>query len=478
MKIAIIESVASSPHLETAGEVALSLKKKNKVHFFWAGYNLPWNDWDLPLYLKIFGGSYKKKVDKFKNSLSKNGIEIDEPLININYKKIHIWSNNFRGNLSSLKKYKYDDNHLGAGAASSIISYLKNEKVNTKKYNKEIYHLLFSAAIVYERAKSYLNENNFSRIYTFNNRFATCYPIICAANKLQIKTIRHERGSTLKKYELYKKDVHNLELTKKNFDYYWRKNTKLNKVIKSRKYFYNKIKGVITSDRHSSSYITDQIKGYLPKLPKKRIITFFTSRDYEKASIVDMEFDQFKAFKKFNKVANKFKDIHLVIRVHPSLSNKKSYDDDEWMKFSNSSTTVIKSYEKYDSYSLLFKSDIVFTYTSSIIVESSFFGLPSVSLGEFWWSGLGIVEEPKSSKDLRKILSKKKKFRKSNMLNCLKIANYFLNYGIKFKYYSPQTWTNGKFLGKNISWKPDYIIFLEKIGFINLIKKLFHIFSK
>ena len=83
MKIAIIESVASSPHLETAGEVALSLKKKNKVHFFWAGYNLPWNDWDLPLYLKIFGGSYKKKVDKFKNSLSKNGIEIDEPLINV-----------------------------------------------------------------------------------------------------------------------------------------------------------------------------------------------------------------------------------------------------------------------------------------------------------------------------------------------------------------------------------------------------------
>ena len=53
------------------------------------------------------------------------------------------------------------------------------------------------------------------------------------------------------------------------------------------------------------------------------------------------------------------------------------------MKYSNKNTTVIKSYEKFDTYSLLFKSDIVVTYTSSIIVESAYFGLPSVSLGEF-----------------------------------------------------------------------------------------------
>mgnify|MGYP007000446675 CR=1 len=36
MKIAIIESVASSPHIETAGEIALSLKKNNHVSFFWS----------------------------------------------------------------------------------------------------------------------------------------------------------------------------------------------------------------------------------------------------------------------------------------------------------------------------------------------------------------------------------------------------------------------------------------------------------
>ena len=473
MKIAIIESVASSPHIETAGEIALSLKKNNHVSFFWSGYNLPWNDWDLPFYLKLLGGSYNSKIKKFKKILSYQGIIIDEPILNIDYDKIFRWSNSFNGNLKSLKKYKYDGSYLGAGAASSIISYLKNEKVDIKKYDKEIKNLLLSSAIVYERTKKYLKRNKFDRIFTFNNRFATCYPIICAANNLNIKIIRHERGSKKNRYELYDKDVHNLEVTKANFNYYWKKNKNKNKLSNSNKFFYDKLKGINLNNKLTKSYISNQTKGYLPKLPKnKRIVTFFTSRDYEKASIVDMEFDQFKIFKKFKKIVSNFNDIHLVIRVHPSLSKHKSYDDEEWMSFSKKNITVIQSYEKYDTYSLLFRSDIVVTYTSSIIVESAFFGLPSISLGEFWWTGLKITEEPNNLHSLSKMLSNKYKFRKSNKLNCMKIANYFLNYGIKFKYYSPETFTRGKFLDKYISWKPYYIILLEKIGFLNLMKKI------
>ena len=76
------------------------------------------------------------------------------------------------------------------------------------------------------------------------------------------------------------------------------KNKKFNKIPKSKKYFLNKRIGVDVNNKSSKSYISNQIKGYLPELPKnKRIVTFFTSRDYEKASIVDMEFNQFKVLK-------------------------------------------------------------------------------------------------------------------------------------------------------------------------------------
>ena len=115
----------------------------------------------------------------------------------------------------------------------------------------------------------------------------------------------------------------------------------------------------------------------------KRIVTFYSSRDYEKASLVNQEFDQMKAFLNLKKIINKFKDIHLVVRVHPTLQQNKSDDDEEWLKFKDKNTTIIKSNEKIDSYSLMFKSDIVITYTSSIIVEAAYFDKPSISLGNF-----------------------------------------------------------------------------------------------
>lgn len=477
MKVAIIESVPATPHLETAGEIALRLKKKKlEVSFCWVGFDLKWNDWELGFLPKLLGGSYEKKLLEFTNILKSKGINIDRLYFSINKKKIFDWSNNFKGNLKELKKYSYDNKLLGAGVASSIISHLKNENVDTKKNETKIQNLLYSSAIVYERTKKYLKLNKPDKIFTFNNRFATCYPIICAAEKLKIPIIRHERGCNIFKYELFEKDVHDLDLTRKNFDFYWKKNKNKNKKSKARNYFIKKLKGQNNENFLFSNFTSNQIKDHLPYLPNnKRIVTFFTSRDYEKASIVNMKFNQFKNFKKFKKIVDTFDDIHLIIRVHPSFADKKSYDDDEWKKFSGKNTTVIQSFENYDSYSLLFKSDIVVAYTSSIIVESAFFNKPSISSGKFWWSGLNIVEEPNNLNELKKILKKNYYFKKKNKIGCMKIANYFLNYGINFKFYKPLTSTTGKFLGEYLTWKPNYFIFFEKIGFFKLIKnKLFN----
>ena len=38
MKILIIESIWVKPHLETAGEIALDLKKKETKYFFFMGW--------------------------------------------------------------------------------------------------------------------------------------------------------------------------------------------------------------------------------------------------------------------------------------------------------------------------------------------------------------------------------------------------------------------------------------------------------
>ena len=61
-KYLIIETFPFTPHIEAAAEIAINLKKKNKVYFFWCGYDLPWKDWELPWYKKMLFFSYEKKI--------------------------------------------------------------------------------------------------------------------------------------------------------------------------------------------------------------------------------------------------------------------------------------------------------------------------------------------------------------------------------------------------------------------------------
>ena len=469
MKILIIESIGATPHLETSGEIALREKKKgNEVIFSWIGNNLPWNDWQLNWAYRFIGGSYEKKLNDFCNILKKNKIDVENFDEKIDLFKIEKWAKKFRGNLKQLKKYKYDGCNLGTSVASSLISKFKNININTNKKINKVYPLLYSSALIYERAKSKINFIKPKKIFTFNNRFATTYPIIAAAEKFNIAISIHERGSDINKFEIYEKNVHDINLIKKSIDKYWRLNKQQSKITKAKKFFLNKVSGKTLNKKNMINFTNNQIKNYLPKLPSnKRIVTFYSSRDYEKASIIDQEYNQMKAFIKLKKIISEFEDIHLVVRVHPTLKNIKSDDDIEWLMFKDKNTTIIQSFEKIDTYSLMFKSDIVITYTSSIIVEASYFYKPTICLGKFWWSGKNITEEPKSELELKKMLKKNYKFKKKNINACLKIANYFLNYGTKFKYYRPINEGKGLFLGKLLSWKPYLILKTE-----GLIKKI------
>ena len=406
--------------------------------------------------------------------LLKKDIKIETCNSVINTKKIKNWSKNFNGNLKALKNYKYDGKYLGMGVASSLISYLKTTNLNIKKNKKRIKSLLFSSCMVYERTKKFLEKQKPDVVYTFNNRFATCYPIICAAEKLNIKVFKHERGSDNSKFEIYKKDVHDMDDIKKKIKYYWLKNKNKFRNQNAKKYFLCKLNRKQDTKTNRIIFNKNQIKGHLPKLPKdKRIVTFFTSRDYEKASLINMKIDQMKAFKKFKKIIDEFNDIYLVIRVHPSFNQKASDDDFEWVKFSGNNTLVIKSFENYDSYSLMFKSELVVSYTSTIIVEAAYFQKKTISLGKFWWSDQNVVEEPKTNNDLRKMLNKDYKFKKKNLMKCLQFANYFLTFGIKYKYYKPLSASKGKFLNEILTWKPKLLIFLEKFEVFNKFIEFF-----
>ena len=125
-KILHIESFPDTPLIDTSTEIALNLKDKNNVNFFWCGYDLPWKDWELSIFKKILGFSFEKKVNIIENILRSKKVNIVDK-IHLSEKKqnyIYKWANNYNKK-KNLKKFLYKQNNvyvnLGISVESSLL---------------------------------------------------------------------------------------------------------------------------------------------------------------------------------------------------------------------------------------------------------------------------------------------------------------------------------------------------------------------
>ena len=84
------------------------------------------------------------------------------------------------------------------GAASSLISFYNNKNPNLNIIKSKVRELLCTSALIYEKSRYIILKHKPDRIITFNNRFASSLPIILAAEQMNIKILRHDRGSNLK----------------------------------------------------------------------------------------------------------------------------------------------------------------------------------------------------------------------------------------------------------------------------------------
>ena len=474
MKILFVETVAAKPHLETAAEIIFNYKKNknNELKFAWLGDNLLWNDWQLPSICGFFRLSYRKRIDNFINFLTNNKIECtnfsNNNLIN-NCNKIENWAKNFKGNLHDLRKYHYKKFPLGEGVASSIISYFRDENIELDKINSYVQQLLISAAIVLERVIKLIIIEKPNTIITFNGRFSICYPIVLAANKMKIKILFHDRGASYDKYEIFKKNIHDHNFRASEIKRYW----KLNKNYKKKTYIGNqhflKRRNREPVDM-GFSFVRHQKKNYLSfnNIKNKRIIVFYTATDYEQAAAV-YDYNQENIFKDFLSIIKNFKDIHLIIRVHPGLNIKNKAEDRKWNKYRSKDITVINSDDKTDTYKLMEIADTIVTYSSRIIIETVYWGKKSISLSNImFYSKLGIGLYPDNKNILKNMLNTNYQYKKIDKKKCLYVGYYFETYGIKYRYYKPNNYFNGSFNKEQFEWKPKVLIFFEKVK-LNLL---------
>jgi hypothetical protein len=474
-KILHIETFPDTPLLDTSCEIALSLKKKNEVNFFWCGYDLPWKDWEINIFKKILGFSFEKKVEIVENILRNNNINVINK-INLSKKCnsfIKKWSETYNQQ-KNLRKFLYPTNNkninLGISVESSLLSKYKNYKF--KNDNEIIKKSLISSAIVFNRSIEVINKIKPTTIITFNNRFAISRPIIEAAKYCNVRIIRHEVGSSQRKYELFLNDVHDVKARCKAIYDYWHKTNK-NQRFKNANDFFSmpyKNKNLINtgSGKIKSFSLNQNEKIILPN--NKKIVTFFTSSNYEYEAISsdfsvltkgkDFQ-DQITALKSLVSVIKKIKNYFLVIRVHPSFKNS-NFENSFWEKYHSRKVKIVKSESKINSFDLMKKSNYVVTYGSTLAVHAAFNNIPSITLRRHVFSCSNVLIEPKNKTELEKIL--RRKITKKTQNKCLPYGNYIMSFGKKFKYFKRDKIFKGYING----------IMINNFGtFVNFVLRLF-----
>lgn len=466
-KILFLEAIAHTPHLETSAEIAIEKAKINsEVFFSWIGYDLPWHDWKIPIYNNILNLNLLNKIKVLEKILSDNNVRLGKK-INLSESKnilINNWSKKCPNDYENLLDYKYKNVYLGSGVVSSLTSYLKQHKFSIIDNRSKIINLLKTSAIIFERTNLLINFYKPDEVYTFNSRFAISRAIILAAKKNKINVFRHERGSSLNKYEIYEKDLHDYKYRSKLIKKFWTKEKDLEKKIRTaKKFFYLK---KIGKEISWISHTKTQIKNLYPKKIKKFRIVFFSSSNYEFASHLKRNIywiSQIQALNDILSICKKKRNTELIIRLHPHLSlNSNKKDKIVLTNFLKNKSNYIKPNDKVDSYALLRSADLVISYGSKISVEATYFKKPSISLRPSEYSGLNIVYEPKNKYELYNLINKKK-LKPKPYLNSLKYGFYQLKFGKYYRIYKPINLFEGFFFSYNLSLKNSIISFIKKI---------------
>lgn len=473
MKYLFLETVLLPPHLETAGEYALTnLLNGNDVSFCYLGFDLPWHEWRVPKFFNIIGYGLERRLMRFCSFLKEQGVTIHPSSVITNEqqnKQIALnWANSFRGDLESLKRYDFEGVALGLGVASSIISYAKDSRVNIKKYDSKLRDLLMSSAMVYLRSLQIIDLCEPDVVVTFNGRFAICHPIVSAASKRGVQIQRHERGHDLNHYEIFNSSVHDFAARTQSVRDLWSECSS-DCIALAEKFYQQRRIGV---DQSWYSFTKHQSEGCYPsRIANRKRFVYFSSSDDEFAAIIDENVsgpfeDQYQAVEYLAFWAHSRDDIEFVLRIHPHLASKSYEENQRWLNFERLGAVVIPADDKVDSYGLLTSADIVATYGSTIGIEAVYWGIPSVLLGPAIYRGLGAVLEPLTIDELEDVL---KDFVNGNVAVCreksLPYGYYQAIFGRPYKYYHPLSFSSGRFMGRSFSWYP---IFASK--YWNLIR--------
>ena len=308
--------------------------------------------------------------------------------------------------VADITSIEFDGFDLGWAVYSSLVDRTMDVSPDLKKNRDLIRKLMLDSYRIYKSAVAHLERVKYDRVYIFNGRYAGARPWIRACEKMGIPFYTHEKLCSPGRAVRWDCSIpHNPEPYRARILDFW-ETAKDNDLIVSeaREFFEERPGGKMTG---WVSFVGTQIRESLPldwDHARKNIV-IFTSTEWEFVAVLDMIKDSiFKCQEDayallIQESLTIDPNIQFYIKVHPNseTDNQRWWERKVYQELKN--CTIIPPKSPISSYAMLQACSASLTYLSTLGIEATYWGKPSIVLGRSIYCGLDAVYEPKSFDD-------------------------------------------------------------------------------
>lgn len=360
----------------------------------------------------------------------------------------------------SLKQNKFHGFDIGWGVLSSLVSLLRDPDPDF--HDPEVLTLMqamfVSSFSVYRSVRNYIREETFDRVYVFNGRFAVLRAAFRACQDEGVPCYTHDRGCDLNHFQLYPNVLpHNIEHNDNLILKSWDSADRLSRNEIGSRFYTERSMG---QKQNWISFTSEQKKQCLPENwdNNKRNIVIYISSEDEFVAIGDswknpLYDSQLEGLKRIIADLACNNSIHVYLRVHPNLRNVQNKSVDHLYDLKSECLTIIPANSPVDSYALLNAADLILSFGSSVGIEATYWGKPSILAGMSFYRNLGATYNPGSHQEVMQLLSTDE-LEPKPIEGALIYGYYHKTRGEQFRYFKGIDVCEGLFKGENIDSLP------------------------
>ena len=318
---------------------------------------------------------------------------------------------------SELENLRYDDVLIGPGVSATISFSLKQSDADLKDCALLARNIIVSSMIIVQELPRIIIESGVDAMVVGNGRLATNWSASRVAEKLGVRVFAYEHLANGNVYLADSSPVHDIRTVKEIAERAQRLFEKEQDVSAAESFFNswrypgNSSNNEIAALTEKNIFLSDQINGVLPQSlnQNEKNIVVFTSSEWEFASLPGWKNpfgkSQSEIFQSIITHPDLDPKIRFWIRVHPSQVKTEVEVLRDLVEKFKSCCQYIGPLEETDSYALIEACDAVLTFGSTVGIEATYWGRPSILCGRADYEFLDCVYMPIDLDDVVRLLN-------------------------------------------------------------------------